>query len=139
MEKYINNNEEIKNVTDEEINNIEKRFNMKFPIGLREFYKRDNGSKIEPYYFDNAKNAELHTMYPLKYGFCCEKVKEISEDWLKKELFPLGSDRGGNDIYWSIIDFKCYFIDTEFGDNIENPILVENNVEDLIAKIKIKE
>ncbi len=126
----------IVNVTDDDLDNTEKDLNIKIPSKLREFYKKNNGKEIDPLAFnDDIKLVEL---FPLKYGRSVEYHKILWLDWLKEELIPLGRDEVDIEIYWSTKDNKVYRIDSEFEDNLENPTLVYNNVEDLISKLKIK-
>ena len=127
---------DIVNVTDNDLDNIERDLNIKIPPKLREFYKKNNGKKIEPFAFnDDIKLVEL---FPLKYGRSVEYHKILWLDWLKEELIPLGRDEVDIEIYWSTKDNKAYRIDSEFEDNLENPVLVYDNVEDLISKLRIK-
>ena len=133
----MNNLDDVVNVTDEEICNIESNLNIKFPKKLREFYKKNNGKKIEPFELNN--DIKLFKLFPLKYGTSVEYHKIIELDWLKENLIPLGNDEVDVELYWSTKDYKVYRIDSELKENLENPVLVYGSVENLISKLKIKE
>lgn len=133
----MNNLDDVVNVTDEEICNIESNLNIKFPKKLREFYKKNNGKKIEP--FELNSDIKLFKLFPLKYGTSVEYHKIIELDWLKENLIPLGNDEVDVELYWSTKDYKVYRIDSELKENLENPVLVYGSVENLISKLKIKE
>ena len=131
-----NDVKEVANVTDDDLDNIEKDLNIKIPAKLQEFYKKNNGKEIEPIEINN--DIILFELFPLKYGHGVEYHKILWLDWLKEELIPLGRDEVDIEIYWSLKDNKVYRIDSEFEENLENPVLVYDNVEDLISKIKVK-
>lgn len=132
----MKNLDDVVNVTDKEIDSIEKDLKISFPKKLRDFYKINNGKKIELLELDN--DIKLSKLFPLKYGTSIEYHKIMWLDWLKEDLIPLGTDDVDVEIYWSTKDNKVYRIDSEFEENLENPTLVYENVEDLISKLKIK-
>lgn len=132
----MNNLDDVVNVTDEEIDNIENDLNIKLPKKLREFYKKNNGKKIES--FELNDDIKLFKLFPLKYGTSVEYYKIMWLDWLKEDLIPLGDDEVDVELYWSTKDYKVYRIDSELEENLENPVLVYDSVEDLISKLKIK-
>lgn len=132
----MNNLDDVVNVTDEEIDNIENDLKIKLPEKLREFYKKNNGKKIKS--FELNDDIKLIKLFPLKYGISVEYYKIMWLDWLKEDLIPLGDDEVDVKLYWSTKDYKVYRIDSELEENLENPVLVYDSVEDLISKLKIK-
>lgn len=121
-----------------DIEELEKNFNMKFTEKLKEFYIGNNGKKVELYTFIiNGFSYEISSIYKLNGKFSCKTIKEndLQDDFIDKKLFPFGSDRGGNTIYWDVENKKVYFI---AADDVENPCLISESIDEFIKNLQFK-
>jgi len=136
MFKFIESTELDKNVNNDYIDELERKYNIKFPRILREYYLNYNCSKEKECTFkiDGIDREDtdfiLDTMIPLKYGtICLEKEYEwvLKDEYISNEFIPLAYDMDSDRYYWNSKTGKVYYISQE---NVENPILLCNSVED---------
>lgn len=136
MFKFIESTQLEKNVTNEYINEIEKKYNIKFPNILREYYLNYNCAKEKECTFKiegiDSEGSEfiLDTIIPLKYGtICLEKEYEwvLKDEDTPNEFIPLAYDMDSDRYYWNSKTGKVYYISHE---NVENPILLCNSVDE---------
>jgi len=133
MFKFIESEELDKKVTEDYINELEKKMKIVFPNILREYYLKHNFSKEKECTFRiEGIDADfiLNCIIPLKYGkVSLEKQYEwvLKDDYLSNELIPLAIDMDEDNYYWNSKTGKVYYISLS---NVENPILVCNSVDE---------
>jgi len=132
MFKFITNENEKAKVTEEYVDSIEKKLNIKFPEILREYYLKHNGANIKECSFKIAgiDKFSLDIIIPLKYGTTpLEKEYKwvLGNEYISNEHIPLACDILGENFYWNSKSGKVYYISQG---NVENPILVCNSVEE---------
>lgn len=132
MFKFIESQDLEKNVSNEYIDSIEKELNIKFPNVLREYYLKHNGANLKECSFKIAgiDQFSLDIIIPLKYGTTpLEKEYKwvLENEYIANENIPLAVDMDGDNYYWNSKNGKVYYISVE---NVENPILVCNSVEE---------
>lgn len=133
MFKFIESEDLEKNVTNDYINELEKKMKIVFPSILREYYLKHNFSKEKECTFRiEGIDADfiLDTIIPLKYGtISLEKEYKwvLENEYISNEHIPLAVDMDADNYYWNSNTGKVYYISHE---NVENPILVCNSVED---------
>lgn len=132
MYKFIKKIKSGYSVNERDIKNIEERWDISFPILLKEFYVNYNGAEINLCMFVlNGYEHEISEFLPLKYGECNfdDVIKNDREDGIiSNNMIPLASNRGGDYYYWnsmneSIVLFYC--------DDIENPVYICKNIKEL--------
>ncbi len=126
----INCNQE-QNVTEEYINELEAKRNIKFPKILRNLYLQYNKSNIEEISF-SIHNLEFSVEFliPLKYGNVnVEKILSFndSNEFVPKTFIPFAEDVDGEDFYWDLADGKVYYLSMG---NVENPIPVADSIDE---------
>lgn len=133
MFKFIESEDLEKNVTNDYINELEKKMKIAFPSILREYYLKHNFSKDKECTFRiEGIDADfiLDTIIPLKYGTIpLEKEYKLvlENEYISNENIPLAVDMDADNYYWNSNTGKVYYISHE---NVENPILVCNSVEE---------
>ena len=122
-----------KNVTIDYIDEVEKKFNIKFPFILREFYLKHNFSNLKECVFriEGIKDADfsLDCFIPLKYGnisFEKEYNFILDNDYIGNEFIPFAIDMDADNYYWNNKDGMVYYISHE---NVEYPILICESVD----------
>lgn len=131
MFKFIENEELEKNITNEYIDELENKMNIKFPNILREYYLKHNFANTKECTFklDGIEGEFiLDFIIPLKYGTCnFEKEYEyvLENECISNEYIPLAVDMDGDNYYWHSKSGKVYYISHE---NVENPILICDSV-----------
>ncbi|MGF6439160.1 SMI1/KNR4 family protein [Kosakonia cowanii] len=84
-------------LTPEDLVEVEKKFNWKFPKAFKEFYFRYNGGDLADEYADN--HFLLSGFIPFKYGSASieRTYKDLVDDFpALKEFVPFADDQGGN-------------------------------------------
>lgn len=136
MFKFIESLESEKNVSNNYIDEIGKKYNINFPNILREYYLNYNCSKLKECTFKiediDGEGSEfiLDTIIPLKYGtICLEKEYEwvLKDEYIPNDFIPLAYDMNSDRYYWNSKTGKVYYISDE---NVENPILLCNSVDE---------
>lgn len=136
MFKFIESLESEKNVNNNYIDEIGKKYNINFPNILREYYLNYNCSKLKECTFKiediDGEGSEfiLDTIIPLKYGtICLEKEYEwvLKDEYIPNDFIPLAYDMNSDRYYWNSKTGKVYYISDE---NVENPILLCNSVDE---------
>ena len=119
-------------VREEDINQVEKHFNIVFPKILRQFYLEHNGDSVELCKFrtDDFEH-EIFEILPLKYGDCT--VEDVMENDREDEIIPctmipIANDRGGDYYYWDLETENVYLY---YCDDIENPIYICDSIKSL--------
>lgn len=133
MYKFIKSEEQYKKITTNYIDEIENKFNIKFPNILKEYYLNYNCAEEKECTFKVRGIDEdfvLDFIIPLKYGNCnLEKEYEwvLKNDYISNKYIPLAYDIDSNMYYWDSKNGKVYYISNE---NVENPILICNSVDE---------
>lgn len=132
MYKFIEEQYSNQLVKNDELLEIEKKYNVTFPPILREYYLKFNGAKIKLCQFEiEGFEYEISELVPLKYGYCCwEKVKEndLQDGLIAENLFPIANNRGGDYYYWDKNTEEIYLI---YCDDIEEPIQICESIQRL--------
>lgn len=104
----------------EEIQQIEERYNFKFPIELLEFYLEFNGALMKLCYFDADYDDEefdyheedtdeelpyeVRWLVPLKYGeLTFEQIVDNAKDYMDNDMLPIASNQGGDYYYKDLL------------------------------------
>ena len=122
-----------KNVTIDYIDEVEKKFNIKFPYILRKFYLNHNFADLKECVFriEGIKDVDfsLDCFIPLEYGtvsFEKEYKYVLEDEYISNEFVPLAVDMDGDNYYWNQKDGMVYYISHE---NVEYPIIVCKSVD----------
>ncbi|WP_105610892.1 SMI1/KNR4 family protein, partial [Cronobacter malonaticus] len=84
-------------LTQEDLVEVEKKFNWKFPKAFKEFYLSHNGGELADEYADN--DFLLSGFIPFKYGYAPIETtyKDLIDDFPElKDFVPFADDQGGN-------------------------------------------
>jgi len=112
MFKFITNENEKAKVTEEYVDSIEKKLNIKFPEILREYYLKHNGAEMEECTFELYDvEFSVYSICDLNYGTMpVEKILEFNSknQDIPKECYPIAED-DINNYYWNTKDGKVYY------------------------------
>lgn len=112
------------------INNLEKKYNISFPNSLKEYYRYYNGCKIKLCNFwVDGYECEVSKITPIgTTGLTFEKIvnNDRIDGLIDPNLYPLASNRGGDQYYWNAQSGAVYLI---LADDIENPFRVASSVD----------
>ena len=140
-------------VTEADIDRIEKKFGIKFPDILREYYLKYNAKWIHSIVI-NAPDEDgscIHDILPIintpinefgvknEYSVECIKDNEMNEPKefgylrIRNNFIPLAINQGGNIYYWDSNDGKVYisYNDNEDENGLEIPYYVCSSVEEM--------
>ena len=140
MYNFIKNKVEERQITLDDIKNVEEKFKIQFPKKLVEFLLEYNGAEI--FLCEIVKNDvayEVAALIPVKYGkLPVEKIMEWNkmDGIIREALIPLARDRGGN-IYY--IDSISGEILLHFSDDYYNPKQISTDFQSFLKKISICE
>lgn len=133
-------------ITEEDINNVQRKYNFIFPDVLRKFYLSYNGASIKEIYAEGrcSELFGIHDIYPIKYKWnygansLLEPVSssigqlewtiELSQEYdsvKSNNLIPFANDVGGDEYYWQNGTGYVYLIRY---DDIEHPIMAFDSV-----------
>ena len=105
-------------ITEEEIKEVEERFEIVFPKVLRDFYLEHNGDYIKNcFFFINENEYSVQDMHYIKIEK--EASVEVVLQWQREDglvpndLVPFAYDMGGESFYWSTENQGVYFLDIE--------------------------
>ncbi|MDE6595277.1 MAG: SMI1/KNR4 family protein [Oscillospiraceae bacterium] len=141
-------------VTNEDIDRIEKKFGIKFPDILREYYLKYNAKWIHSVeiHAPGGDEAEIHEILPIintpinrwgiknEFSVECIKDNEMNEPneygWplrIRNNFVPLALDGCGDTYYWDSNDGKVYisFCANEDENGLEIPYYVCSSVEEM--------
>ncbi len=115
-------------VTDEDINEIEEKYDIHLPLVLRDYYLNYNGAKVKKsvFYVDGFEHS-VWQMVQIKYGeIPLEEVIENDrmDGFIPKTMIPLAYNEGGDYFYCNLTDGKVYVM----YDIIENHIYICDSV-----------
>lgn len=131
MYKFIRERHQEYAITENDIREVEERFEIVFPKILREFYLEHNGDIIRSSFFwMNGEKYLVHEMYYIKHpNAALEKVIQWDREdgYISEKMIPFAHDHGGESYYWNTEDEKVYFIN---GIDIENPSFVCDSIEE---------
>lgn len=112
-------------ISNDEILEIEKLYNIQFPAVLREYYLKHNADRIKLCLFIvEGEEFGVAKIVPLKYGSCnFERIikNDRDDEIIDSHLYPLARNEGGDYYYWDDRNENVYIIHC---DDIENPILI---------------
>lgn len=122
----------------DDINNIEKQFNIKFPDVLKDYYLKYNGSQIKECVFEiNSIQFDVNEIIPIKYGTCSfEKEYDlvIKNEYISNIYVPFAKDSANQSYYFNLKDNKVYYISL---DDITNPIFICDNIEEFFEILNL--
>lgn len=125
------------NTIGQEIDMIEKKYNISFPKELKMFYLENDCTTFKAFsFFVGNYECGFAKMIPIiSEGLSFEKIVDgdRSDGFIPESYFPIARDRGGNLYYWDDHTGKVYFV---LNDDIENPFLVFSKVSDFLNCIK---
>lgn len=131
MYKFILQETEDNKITNQEIVEIEERYNIKFPTVLRDYYLKYHGDKIKKSYVNNGKyKYGVSTIVLLKgqrnsyFGKLVEMDRR--DQFIDSHFYPFARNEGGDYYYWDDRNEDIYLI---YCDDIENPILICNSIQ----------
>lgn len=144
MYQFIDTLHEECMISPSDIAELERKYDIRVPTTLKEFYLKYNAAEISLCRFHSKdlqdEMFEIHTIYPIKYtpyenGVILEKViwGDRMDGFIPPNLIPFAEDRGGNRYYCDENSEIVYFIPS---DDIDNPVLVSENVLDFFNNIK---
>lgn len=132
MYNFIKQIKEDCSVTKNDIENIEIKYNIKFPEILKNYYLKHNGDTIKlcSFIVDDYE-YEISKIVPLKYG--SSNFEHIidgdrEDSIITENMLPIARNRGGDYYYWDVNDEKVYLY---YCDDIENPVYICNNIKSL--------
>ena len=132
MYKFIEKRIEEFHVDEKEIQEIENKYHIIFPEILKKFYLEYNGDTIKLCSFViDGYQYSIAKIVQLKYGTCTFEyiVDNDREDGIMdKNLMPIARNEGGDYYYWDIMSQNVFLY---YCDDIENPIYICNNLEEL--------
>lgn len=110
----------------EELDKVEQDNNVKFPKKLREYWLTYGNSPIKQCIFEGKE-------YLTDLAAICiptDTVLQLGREngWLPETFYPVAHDSGGNYYCWNSEDNKIYLM---FDDDIDNPFVFCNSIEDL--------
>lgn len=115
--------------TAEQLVHLEKKYQMKFPQPLKDYYLNYDGQKIKLCIIQRGTlECEVAYMVPLSGdGLTFEKIvdNDRQDGFLNTNLYPLASDRGGNLYYWDAVSKAVFLL---YGDDIEHPIFISKDI-----------
>lgn len=113
-----------------EINNIEKKYGITIPKLLKEYYQNYNGCKIKCCCFlVDGYECEVSRITPIgTTGLTFEKIvdNDRADGFIDPNLYPIASNRGGDQYYWNVKSGVVYLI---FADDVENPFRIADSVD----------
>ena len=118
---------ESKKICIDDLVELERKYNFRFPDDFKSFYLQYNGGKPkrrEVYLQDEdwESSTSFHGFYTIKSRLE-KKLEDIYEDWWIRGLIPFGYDEGGEDFCFSTRDFDygcIYYFMSDCLDD-ENP------------------
>ena len=131
MFDFIISDDPESNVTDEFVDEFEKRWSIKFPEVLRTYYTNYQFAEIEerPFVVLGMEFCVEFIMPLVNSKRSVEKILEINEgnEWIPRSFIPLAVDIDADNYYWDSNDGKVYYLTVG---NIENPIPICDSVEE---------
>ncbi len=135
MYKFIETSHKELAISSSDIAELEKRYTIKIPAGLKEFYLKYNAAEISLCGFRSKippnEMFEVHIIYPIRYtpyknGVLLEDVlySDRMDGFIPSNLIPFAEDRGGNRYYCDENTETVYFISS---DDIDSPQFVCEN------------
>lgn len=109
---------------------LEKKYNIKFPKILKDYYINYDTEEIEHCLLLNG-NLGVDEIVPIDGDnwFTFEKLKDsdLEDGFIPKNMYPLALDSGGDCFYWDSETENIYFYNHEF---IDNPKYIAENVKE---------
>ena len=128
MYKFIKELREEYLVNEEYINSIEKKYDITFPLILKDYYLKYNGSRIKECRFNiDGFGYGVYGMVQIMYGgYPFEKKIENDrmDGFISPSMIAFAYNGGGDYFYCDLKDGKIYVI----YDIIENPIYICDSV-----------
>ncbi len=120
----------------DKISELEKKYLIKFPEILKEYYKKYDGEKIILTCFKvNGYECEVAKIVPIiaeKMSFEYIVDNDRTDGFLPADYYPIARDRGGNYYYWSSESGKVMLVLT---DDYDNPFEAAASIQDFFAKM----
>ncbi len=142
-------------ITLQDINQIEEKYQMKFPPILAEFYLQCNGATMTNYLLqadmdeddeyedDEYEEFEVYEEFPfgvrdfvaLRHGSLSfeHKVDQNRLDgYVDDDMLPIAYDQGGDFYYWDKNSEKVYLY---YDDDMEDPIFICHTIQRFFEKL----
>ena len=138
MYKFIKEIREGYSIGEDDIFLLEKKWDIKIPAILRQFYSAYNGAKIHLCKFNiDDFEYEISEILPMKYGDCCiEEVlrNDRQDEIISNNMVPIANNRGGDYYYSDLSKGKIYLV---YCDDIENPVFICDSIEDMFEIMEL--
>lgn len=138
MFKFVEKENPELNVSQEYVNSVENKYNIKFPDVLRTYYTDYNMCEAKEVTFVMHKlNFCVEFILPLKYGDCSvESYLELyrGDERIPQHLVPFAYDVDGDNYYWDINTGRVYYLTMG---NIDNPIPIARSVDEFFELLNI--
>lgn len=143
MYSYLKQDQPFESVSEKEIEIFERKYNLKLPKRLKDFYQHYSGRSMDSLSF-NVGNTyyTLDGFHQLFSGsMCVEHILDIYQPSgrIPSGYFPLGVSRDGDDFFYDTLQDKVYLVSL---DHPQNPKLITNSLDDffdLLEKAYFKE
>lgn len=120
----------------DKISELEKKYSIKFPKSLKEYYFKYDGEKINVCIITiNGYDCEIAKIVPIiaeKMNFEAITDNDKADGFIPMNYYPLARDRGGNYYYW---DSKTGEVFLLLVDDFENPFKVADSVDDFLIML----
>ena len=134
MFKFIEKNQENPYKVIESIKHLENKYNITFPDILKDLYSKSESGKIllSTFFVGHVECDVDYLISVVSEGFCFESIVDADreDDFIPNTLYPVAMNQGGDIYYWDSNEKKVYL---SFSDDIENPFLISNSVEEFIS------
>lgn len=142
MYKFIKEQHKECKLYPNDICSLEKKFDIRLPIEMAEFYIQYNGleiylSKIEI----NTTIFQIDSFYSIKYSFS-NKLPTIDtliewermDGFVNPKMIPFAKDQGGDSYYCDSVSGEIYIIQS---DDIDTPIKICDTFTEFLSAIDV--
>ena len=137
MFKFIKNKQNNPDIVHKAIIHIEQKYNIVFPDTLKQLYSECESGKIKLSVFDvEGIECEVDSLISVvSKEFCFESITDSDKEdgFIPDTFYPLAINRGGDIYYWDSNNGNIYLV---FSDDIENPFMISESIEEFIALIE---
>ncbi len=138
MFEFIKRENPDKNVSEDYINDVEKKYGISFPKALRSFYLNHNVSELKEATIVMYREAfSVEAILPLKY--CSENVEFLldihrTKKYNPQHLVPFAEDVAGELYYWDINTCGVYYWATGYENK---PLKIARSVDEFFELLNI--
>ena len=111
-------------ITEQDMIELETKYDFKFPECLKGFYLKYNAGKLEKNLYAIGDDEFIfHSFYSIKHGYATLNEKMSSnynDDWWPKRFIPFGYDGGGNSFCFHKDTGEIYYLYDDDSDDDDN-------------------